>query len=686
MQVLLVSDKLAPQSSAALTIGGAGQFSDPPDLLGLAHLMEHMSLSSRKNNAQRDFEEWLNDYDGASNGFTAYEKVCFHFNCPPPTFPEALERFARLFLQEAIQKVCRNEETLKREVRRINSELDHTNDFTKELYLIKSLVNPEHPYSRMTMGNLETLETIPAQKGINVGNRLFSFFQLRYQPRRAILVVVSPSDLASLESWVAPFASTLSREPRAAIYTEQQQRVFPEAFPRRTRSISTLCLFRLKVGNPLGVGEDLEKLSFHWPLSFDYSGLKQQQQQGGRTATNVVTATQIGFVISQILGRRGPGSLYTLLKRRHWIPDGSQGLPRVSFPVDVSGFQMMKLELSLTLQGFSSRSAVIAAVYDSINSIQLSPLSRRAPFFLRRELIAEYVTVAQLYGYVLAPRPPDAIELAMDGQVYGIDGVGVVSNSEEWHCFPSPQDIVGVSSIQKSLKETLDLMSDPGNAIIIATASKKSILYSLSNNDVFVDTLPRMSPASWNISPVTDARYYNDNMFRLTGRVNEWLVARSMEDALSAPVLNPLIPPLLRPARVVDKLGGSVSSSMGKPFLLDNESTEKKRPALSWTRILQRNSLEDDDDEEVNLDKPDYNEDPTQTSIVRDYWVVLQVMGLEKTSRRLPLPRVAPEPSCRCLFVLQLLSSRPARASVTMAAHAELWKMSFEYAVADLVR
>lgn len=76
MQVVLVSDKVVRQASAALTIGGAGQFSDPPGLNGMAHLMEHMTLSSRTSRRQlarnkvQDFEEWLADVDGTSNGFT----------------------------------------------------------------------------------------------------------------------------------------------------------------------------------------------------------------------------------------------------------------------------------------------------------------------------------------------------------------------------------------------------------------------------------------------------------------------------------------------------------------------------------------------------------------------------------------------------------------------------------------
>jgi secreted Zn-dependent insulinase-like peptidase len=76
MQVVLVSDKVVRQATAALTIQGAGQFADPPGLNGMAHLMEHMTLSSRTSRRQlarnkyQDFEEWLTEVDGSSNGFT----------------------------------------------------------------------------------------------------------------------------------------------------------------------------------------------------------------------------------------------------------------------------------------------------------------------------------------------------------------------------------------------------------------------------------------------------------------------------------------------------------------------------------------------------------------------------------------------------------------------------------------
>jgi insulysin len=327
----------------------------------------------------------------------------------------------------------------------------------------------------MSMGSLETLERLPTEADINIYEELFEFFKVNYQPSRTVLVVISPSPLSSLESWVQPFASTLSKSRLAG----EVQRKFPDFFPPRN-SINTYCLYRRRASSDV-LADDVEKLSIQWQLDQDYTDLPTNP-----ASNSVVTATQIGFVMAQILGRRGPGSLSTVLKDRKWIPDGTKGLPRISFPVDVSGFQIMRLELTLTLEGFSNRSSVIATVFDCLNGLKGG--------FLTRELIAQYCTVAQLYGHFLAPRAPDAIELAFDAQIYGVEGPNGVG-SGNWRLMPLSDDGVGVRNIQRTMTSVLDMISDSSNAIVVATASPRAIQSSQEN--VFEEPFPLFSPASW---------------------------------------------------------------------------------------------------------------------------------------------------------------------------------------------
>ena len=650
MRVLLVSDKNVQQSSAALTINGAGQFSDPTYVTGLAHLMEHMVLSSRPGTSknQGDFQEWLDgDYaEGFSNGFTAYEKVCFHFTCATGVFGEALERFSNLFVDKVVQKNCFNREAVRREVRRVDSELDKNDLFTRELYLTKSLINPKHPYAKVTLGSIETLETLPAMADIDVSQQLYKFFEDKYQPTEAILVVVSSEKLSSLENMVQSFSTTMSNRPNAKSTVggesqRRQARVFPP-FLLSGAPILPICLFRGRVSNDI-LADDLEKISFQWALDQDYSDLLQP---GG--STPVVTATQIGFVLAEILGRRGPGSLFKIFKNRKWIPEGNRGLPRISFPVDVSGFQILRLEIVLTQEGFSKRSSVTAAVFDYLDCLRTNPPNR--------ELISQYCSSAQLYGHVLAPRPPDAIELAFDGQIYGIDGPKGVGTSR-WRLLALPDDTTGIQALQRTVQTVLTKVSDPSNAITIVTASQRAI-FSHKPSD-FEESFPLFSPASWDISPTTQARYLSQNNV-LTGKINQWMVARIMEEKLSPPVLNPLIPATLRPPRMIPP-GQSMDDTV-----ISGDDNKKNL--------------------QVFASAPSANEEFEQPSIVRDYWALLKSYSHndELPFPGLNTPRIAPEASSRSTFVLQLLSSRPPRATTDMAAHAEIWRLTLDASLFDL--
>jgi insulysin len=668
LKVILVRDKFVRQPSAAITINGAGQFSDPTYLNGLAHLMEHIVLSSRPGTSwsnQGDFQEWLerDDAEGFSNGFTAYEKVCFHFQCETEVFAEALDRFSNLFLDKNVEKNCRNREAVRREIRRVDSELDKNDLFSREKYLTKSLINPKHPYAKMTLGSIETLETLPVMADIDVSQELYNFFEERYQPDQAILVVVSNEKLPSIENMIQPFSTTMSKRKKYQTTSgfgssgdekkqmqkqappKQQQRIFPP-FLLPGKPIRPICLFRGKVSNEI-LADDLEKISFQWPLDQDYSGLKQTSDFLS-IGNPVVTATQIGFVMAEILGRRGPGSLFKILQKRKWIPEGNRGVPRISFPVDVSGFQILRLEIVLTLEGFSKRSSIIAAVFDCLACLRTNSPSR--------ELIAQYCSVAQLYGHVLAPRPPDAIELAFDGQIYGVDGPKGVG-TPKWRLLPLPEDTAGIHALQKTMQSVLTKISDPSSAITIVTASQRSIL-SQKINDL-EEPFPLFSPASWDISPTTQARYLSQNNV-LTGKINEWMVARIMDEKLSPPVLNPLIPPTLRPPRMV--------------------------PAGVPMRSLLNSNINNEDDPQIFASVTSNNEEFEKPSIVRDYWALLQAYSHSEwlPSPGLTIPRMPPEPSSRSVFVLQLLSSRPPRASSEMAAHAEIWRISLEYDLVEL--
>lgn len=637
--VVLVSDQRVVRASAALSIGGAGQFADPPDLPGLAHLMEHMILSYTSQNAgllkqPRDFEDWLSDNDGASNAFTAYQNVCFHFSCPDTALGEALQRFAGLFVFSDVAQVCRTIDVLRREIRRVNAELDFDDTAIQAYYLTKQFVNLEHPFSRFSAGSLDTLERTPLERGIDLPSRLIQFFQQHYLPREAVLVVVANQDLYTLERFVSPFANTLSPGTiKTATATERMRnkRFYPGAFLEGNR-LKQVVLYR-KNGDT-----DDEKLTLQWSLNLDYSD------------KNPLTV-QIAFVLAQIFGRKGPGTLYRYLERRGWVNAGVTGVPRVTVPVAVSGFQVVKLEINLTLEGVLHRSAVVGAVYDTLETLR-----RGQTFLVSREILTQYANIAKLFGYTLAARPPDAVELAIDAQFFGVGENKV--GAGKWYRFA--EDRAEIVVLQRTLSSVMSLMSDPNKAVVIVTAGSKAISKSLSGR---IDgILPPVGSSKWQVEPIAGGRFVFEDMMKPSLRL-EQLVLKNIinRNELVTPVINPLVPLRIRAARVGrvepsininrnELVVVPISSGGGNPLLLS-----RRNAVISPRSVTSGSGL-------------------VQWRILRPYEGQL---GLE-------LPRGPPEPNCRCAFVLELLSARPARADTREAARVEMWKLSFERAVTDL--
>ncbi len=289
-----------------------------------------------------------------------------------------------------------------------------------------------------------------------------------------------------------------------------------------------------------------------------------------------------------------------------------------STAINVSGFQLLKLELSVTPLGLQSQSDIIAAVFDSINAIKAEGDSNS--FEIPEEFLAKYASTAKLYGYLLTPRPPDAVELAVDTMRYGID----VVNSRKWYRFPSPDLSLpgnnnGLRSLQETLKSVFQVLSDPRNALIITSSDDLSKISRKGINRV-----KPFAPAL----PVSTLLYSDDKLRRPSTSAEGQLINLSNND---------LVPFFLSPPRL--------------------------QPSPLKSSINNRKKSNDDSKED------------------RRGWAVLEASNI---TPKMFLPRTPPEPNIRCLFVLQLLSSKPARATAEQAAYAELWRQSFDEAVYEL--
>jgi hypothetical protein len=233
---------------------------------------------------------------------------------------------------------------------------------------------------------------------------------------------------------------------------------------------------------------------------------------------------------------------------------------------------VLRLELGVTLEGFRNRSAVVAAVFESIRT----SISTQ----IQLDLIKQYLSTAWIHGYLFTPRPPDAISLAVDALRFGIGGTGICVQGY-WHLMPSPEDSESAEVMRGIVTSTLKTMSSEENAIISFRASPLAIFsYSKGIVDQQITTPPIFNP--WSREPITGARYLTEN--RINGGSSlfkslSWFAATFDGDFLTPPFLNPLIPTKFRPPRPVIR---QTNRSWGRRLLYLEDANASERSRGGW--------------------------------------------------------------------------------------------------------
>jgi hypothetical protein len=71
----------------------------------------------------------------------------------------------------------------------------------------------------------------------------------------------------------------------------------------------------------------------------------------------------------------------------------------------------------------------------------------------------------------MAERHPDAVELVTGAQLYELDTIAM----GKWYRFAPAEDALGLVNLRRAVGLTLLKMSNPDNAVIIATAGNKAL-------------------------------------------------------------------------------------------------------------------------------------------------------------------------------------------------------------------
>uniref|UniRef100_A0AAQ4S0K7 Nardilysin convertase n=1 Tax=Gasterosteus aculeatus aculeatus TaxID=481459 RepID=A0AAQ4S0K7_GASAC len=308
------------QAAAALCIS-VGSFSDPEDLPGLAHFLEHMVfMGSEKYPAENGFDAFLKKHGGSDNASTDCERTIFQFDVQKKYFREALDRWAQFFICPLMI-----EDAIDREVEAVDSEyqLARPSDSHRKEMLFGSLAKAGHPMGKFCWGNAQTLKHDPKEKQINTYQRLRHFWKRYYSAHYMTLTVQSKETLDTLEQWVKEIFIKVPNngEPRVD-------------FSHLLQPFDTPAFNKLYKVIPV---RKVHALTISWAVP----------PQGKHYRVKPL------HYISWLIGHEGTGSILSLLRKKCWALALFGGNSETGFDQNTT-YSIFSISITLTNQGYQN--------------------------------------------------------------------------------------------------------------------------------------------------------------------------------------------------------------------------------------------------------------------------------------------------------------------------------------------
>jgi len=335
MTVLLVSDKDAPKSLAALTLP-IGSLDDPAQQAGLAHYLEHMVLMGSTRYPEPDsLADFLKKHGGSHNASTASYRTAFYLEVENDALAPAVDRLA-----DAIAAPLLDPVNADRERHAVNAELTmaRARDALRMGQVGAETINPAHPAAHFYGGNLETLRDKP---GSNLHQALLDFYHSHYSANLMKAVIYSNQSLAQMAAIAADTFGRVANHNASVpminepVVTEAQQGILIHYVPAQPRK-------QLKI-------------EFRIPNNSDRFRSK--------------TDTLIGYLI----GNRSSNTLADWLQKQGLADGVSAGAD----PVTERNSGIFTISVSLTDKGLAQRDDVVAAVFSYIAMLREKGIDRR---------------------------------------------------------------------------------------------------------------------------------------------------------------------------------------------------------------------------------------------------------------------------------------------------------------------
>ncbi|MDG1645158.1 pitrilysin [Klebsiella huaxiensis] len=335
MVVLLVSDQQAVKSLSALVVP-VGSLQDPVEHQGLAHFLEHMTLMGSQKYPQPDsLAEFLKMHGGSHNASTAPYRTAFYLEVENDALDGAVDRLA-----DAIAAPLLDKKYADRERNAVNAELTmaRTRDGMRMAQVSAETINPAHPGSHFSGGNLETLSDKP---GKPVLDALHTFRDSWYSANLMKAVIYSNKSLPELASIAA---STYGRVPNhniskpeitVPVVTDAQKGIIIHYVPAMPRKVL--------------------RVEFRIDNNSDQFRSKTDE------------------LVTYMIGNRSPGTLSDWLQKQGLV----ESIRADSDPVVNGNSGVLAISATLTDKGLAHRDEVTAAIFSYLNLLRSQGIDKR---------------------------------------------------------------------------------------------------------------------------------------------------------------------------------------------------------------------------------------------------------------------------------------------------------------------
>ncbi|XP_053953738.1 insulin-degrading enzyme isoform X2 [Anastrepha obliqua] len=387
LKVLLISDPKTDVSAAALAVQ-VGHMSDPDELPGLAHFLEHMLfLGTEKYPHENGYTTYLSQSGGSSNAATYPLMTKYHFHVAPDKLNGALDRFAQFFIGPLFTASA-----TEREINAVNSE--HEKNLPSDIWRVKQvhkhLAKHDHPYCKFGSGNKVTLHDIPKSKNIDVREELLKFHKKWYSSNIMSLAVLGKESLNDLEDMVIEKFSTIENK-NVDIPTFPPEPFSEDKYAQKVYIV------------PI---KDLRSLT----ISFTTADLTEFYKSAPDS------------YLSHLLGHEGKGSILSELRKLGWCNDLMAGHQNT-----LNGFGFFEIVVDLTQDGMEHVDDIVNIIFQ-----YLAMLRKEGP---KKWIFDEYVNINEIrFRFKDKEQPENMVTHAVSAmQIYPLEEVLTAPYlSNEW--------------------------------------------------------------------------------------------------------------------------------------------------------------------------------------------------------------------------------------------------------------